>query len=262
MLSGRRPDRVDQRHHEAMPKWRRLYKVKLQHVHQGLRQGCCRSLICRQPADLLALYSQEAHSHASCQCICSCGVKYSFSATLRVATSVKRWKYPRHKRRVNKSSLHSPRHINSSSQTWTRWHLPTSSRWLLSLSSVKWPTRLVFLRRLPMTRRMIASAITSRKRATRPCIMTSPLRQARAICSEEGVVLVQDLLCVLVLSLALAWVAGATTTTTWIKMTAGQLRPSSMDTCTPPRVTTAYVSITLIRATPFCHLLHSNCKEW
>jgi hypothetical protein len=35
----------------------------------------------------------------------------------------------------------------------------------------------------PTTRRMLASAITSRKRATRPCIMTSPLCQALAICT-------------------------------------------------------------------------------
>jgi hypothetical protein len=56
----------------------------------------------------------------------------------------------------------------------------------------------------PTTRRMIASAITSRKRATRPCIMTSPLHQARAIHLEEGVILIQDLLCNLVLGLALA----------------------------------------------------------
>jgi hypothetical protein len=54
------------------------------------------------------------------------------------------------------------------------------------------------------TRRMIASVITPRKRATRPCTMTSSLCQAWAICPEEGVVLIQDLLCALVLVLALA----------------------------------------------------------
>jgi hypothetical protein len=37
----------------------------------------------------------------------------------------------------------------------------------------------------PTIRRMIASAITLRKRATRPCIMTSPLSQAPAICPEK-----------------------------------------------------------------------------
>jgi hypothetical protein len=61
----------------------------------------------------------------------------------------------------------------------------------------------------PTTRRMIARAITSRKRATRPCIMTSPLCRALAICPEEGVDLVPDLLCALILVLALAQAAGA-----------------------------------------------------
>jgi hypothetical protein len=64
----------------------------------------------------------------------------------------------------------------------------------------------------PTTRRMIASAITSRKRATRPCTMTSPLRQAPAIHPEEGVDLVPDLLCALILILAHAQAAGATKT--------------------------------------------------
>jgi hypothetical protein len=73
----------------------------------------------------------------------------------------------------------------------------------------------------PTTRRMITSAITSRKKATRPCIMTSPLCQARAACLEKGVVLVQDLLHALVLGLALARAAEATITTMWLKMTAG-----------------------------------------
>ncbi len=35
----------------------------------------------------------------------SCGIKYSLLAALRVATSVKWWKYPWRKRRVSKSSL-------------------------------------------------------------------------------------------------------------------------------------------------------------
>jgi hypothetical protein len=59
----------------------------------------------------------------------------------------------------------------------------------------------------PTTRRMIASAITSRKRATRPCIMTSPLCQALAVCPEKGVNL--DLLRALPLVLALAQAAEA-----------------------------------------------------
>jgi hypothetical protein len=46
----------------------------------------------------------------------------------------------------------------------------------------------------PMTRRMIASTITPRKRGTRPCIMTSPLCRAPAIRPEKEVNLVQDLL--------------------------------------------------------------------
>jgi hypothetical protein len=55
-----------------------------------------------------------------------------------------------------------------------------------------------------MRRRMIASVITSRKRAMRPCTMTSPLHQARTLCPEKGVTLVQDLLLALVPALALA----------------------------------------------------------
>jgi hypothetical protein len=78
----------------------------------------------------------------------------------------------------------------------------------------------------PTKRRMIASAITSRKRATRPCIMTSPLCRAQAIRPEEGVVLAQDLFCALVLGLPLAQAAGATTITIWLRMTTSQ-------TCSP-----------------------------
>jgi hypothetical protein len=97
----------------------------------------------------------------------------------------------------------------------------------------------------PMTRRMIASAITSRKKVTRPCTMTSP--QAPAICLKEGVDLAPDHLCalVLVLGLALAQAAGATATIMLIKMTASLVQhPSkginpSRGTRTPPRVTTA-----------------------
>ncbi len=81
------------------------------------------------------------------------------------------------------------------------------------------------------------SLIKTRKRATRPCIMTSPLHQAHAIHLEEGVILIQDLLCDLVLGLALAWAAGATTTPMWLKMTASQVRSPMAGTCTPQRVT-------------------------
>ncbi len=103
----------------------------------------------------------------------------------------------------------------------------------------------------PTSRRMIASAITSQKRATKPCIMTSTLCQARAICLEEGVVLVQDLLYALVLGLALARAARATSTTMWLKITTGRVHSPSAGTCTPPRVMTADVSIALTRAKPF-----------
>jgi hypothetical protein len=236
-----------------------------------------------------------------------------------------------------KSSSCSTRRTRTSLQTWTRWCLPTRSRWLLSLSRVKQPTsHLAFLRRLPrirsswrerkwlifllhvavnqatgsivvvniattikatngimaitdltiitktidttialesmtmtqrapspMTRRMIASAITPRKRAMRPCIVTSPLHWAWGICPEEGVVLVQDLLHALILGLALAQAAGAMTSTMWLKMTAGRLRPSSADIHTPQRVTTLDVSIALIRAIPFLppSLLQLQRKE-
>jgi hypothetical protein len=103
----------------------------------------------------------------------------------------------------------------------------------------------------PTKRMMIASVITSRKRATRPCIMTSPLCQMQAICTEEGVILAQDLLCALVLGLALALAAGAKATTMWLKMTASQVCYPSAGTRTPPRVMTADVFIALTRAIPF-----------
>jgi hypothetical protein len=62
----------------------------------------------------------------------------------------------------------------------------------------------------PTTKRMIASTITSRKRVTRPCTMTSPLCRALAIRPEQGVDLVPDLLRALALILALTQAAGAT----------------------------------------------------
>jgi hypothetical protein len=85
----------------------------------------------------------------------------------------------------------------------------------------------------PMTRRMTASTITQRKRVTRPCNMTSPLHQVPAIFLEEEVDLVQDLLCALVLGLALAKVAGAMTIIMSTKMIASQAEPPSADICTP-----------------------------
>ncbi len=47
-------------------------------------------------------------------------IKCSFSATSRVGTSVERWTYPRHKRRVSQSSLRSLRRTRTSLPTWTR----------------------------------------------------------------------------------------------------------------------------------------------
>jgi hypothetical protein len=102
----------------------------------------------------------------------------------------------------------------------------------------------------PMTRRMIASVITSRKRVTRPCTMTS--LQVPAIRPKEGVNLVPDHLCalVLVLGLALAQAAGATATIMLIKMTASLVQHlskgihPSTGTRTPPRVMTADAFIT------------------
>jgi hypothetical protein len=76
------------------------------------------------------------------------------------------------------------------------------------------------------TRRMIAGAITARKRETRPCIMTSPLCQALAIPPEEGANLVPDYFCTL--GLALAQAVGATTIIVSTKMIASQVQPTSM----------------------------------
>jgi hypothetical protein len=103
----------------------------------------------------------------------------------------------------------------------------------------------------PTTRRMIASAITPRKRAMRPCIMTSPLSQALTICPERGVDLLQDLLHALNLGLALAQAARATNTITLTKMIASKAQPPSTSTCTPPRVTMADAFIALTKAIAF-----------
>ncbi len=85
----------------------------------------------------------------------------------------------------------------------------------------------------PTTRRMITSAITSRKRVTRPFTMTCPLCQAPAICPEEGVNLVPDLLHALVLALALAQAAGATKTIMLNNMIASQAQRPNAVVCTP-----------------------------
>jgi hypothetical protein len=73
----------------------------------------------------------------------------------------------------------------------------------------------------PMTRRMIVSAITPRKGATRPCIMISPPSQAPAIHPEKEADLVKDFLCALNLGLALVQAARATTIIMSTKMTVG-----------------------------------------
>jgi hypothetical protein len=84
----------------------------------------------------------------------------------------------------------------------------------------------------PMRRMMIASAITTRKRATRPCTMTSPLHQARTPSPKKGIALVQDLLLTLVPILALAQAAQAMTTIMCPMMIARQAHTPSMGTCT------------------------------
>jgi hypothetical protein len=58
--------------------------------------------------------------------------------------------------------------------------------------------------------------------------MTSPLCQAPAICPEEGVDLVPDLLCALILVLALAQAAGATKTIMLNNMIASQAKPPNV----------------------------------
>jgi hypothetical protein len=70
-------------------------------------------------------------------------------------------------------------------------------------------------------------------------------------CLEEGVVLAQDLFCTLILGLALAQAAGATTITMWLRTIASQARSPRAGTRSPPRVMTADISIALIRAILF-----------
>jgi hypothetical protein len=100
----------------------------------------------------------------------------------------------------------------------------------------------------PMRRRMIASAITPRKRVTRPCTMTSSLCQVRTPRSEKGFALTQNILLTLVPVLALAQAAGPTTTIMWLAMIASQAHSPSVGTRTPPRAMTMDVSIALTRA--------------
>jgi hypothetical protein len=97
---------------------------------------------------------------------------------------------------------------------------------------------------------MIPSAITSRKRATRLCTITSPLCQAWAIHPEKGVALAQDLLCALVLGLALAQAAGAMTPIMWLLMIAGRARSPSMGIHTS-RTTMTDIIIARTRTIPY-----------
>jgi hypothetical protein len=111
----------------------------------------------------------------------------------------------------------------------------------------------------PTTRRMIASAITSKKRVTRPCIMTSPLCQAPAIHPKEGADLVPDLLCVLVLGLTLTQAAGATSTIMSTKTIASQVQLSITGICTTRTTMTDMPSYPLKRqqrSTPRNRQLH------
>jgi hypothetical protein len=98
----------------------------------------------------------------------------------------------------------------------------------------------------PTTRRMIASVITPKKRVTRPCTMTGPLCHAPAIHPKEGVNRVQDLLraLILLLGVALAQAAGATTTVMLTKMIASQAQPQSMGFCA---LRTTMTDITIAR---------------
>ncbi len=67
------------------------------------------------------------------------------------------------------------------------------------------------------TRRMIASAITSRKRATRPCTMASPLCQAPAICPEKELILISFALLLLFLLLKQQELQKPSCRTTWLQ---------------------------------------------
>ncbi len=80
--------------------------------------------------------------------------------------------------------------------------------------------------------------------------MTSPLSQALAICPEEGVDLIQDLLCALDLGLPLAQAAGAMTTIMSTKMIASQAQPPSAGICTL-RTTMTDVTIAWTKEIPF-----------
>jgi hypothetical protein len=100
----------------------------------------------------------------------------------------------------------------------------------------------------PATRRMITSVITSKKRVTRPCTMTSPLCQAPAVCPEKGVNL--DLPCALDLVLALARAAEATKTIMLNNMIRSRAQRPNAGVHTP-RTMTMDITIARIRAIAF-----------
>jgi hypothetical protein len=100
----------------------------------------------------------------------------------------------------------------------------------------------------PTTRRMIASANTSRQRVTRPCTMTSPLCQAPAICLEKGVNL--NFLRALALVLALAQAAGATKIIMPNNMIASQAQRPNAGVRTP-RTKMTNITIAQTRAIAF-----------
>ncbi len=101
-----------------------------------------------------------------------------------------------------------------------------------------------------------------KKKSNKAMHNDSPLCWAQATCPEEGVNLVQDLLCALVLSLGLALTqaAGATTTIMLTMMIASQACSPSVSAHTPLRVMRADVSIALIRG--ILSLPPSLLQQW
>jgi hypothetical protein len=95
---------------------------------------------------------------------------------------------------------------------------------------------------------MIATAITSRKRVTRPCTMTSPLCRVLAVRPEKGVDL--DLLRALVLVLALAQAAGVAKIIMSNNMITSQAQRPNAGACTPRTMMTD-ITIAWTRAIAF-----------
>jgi hypothetical protein len=89
-------------------------------------------------------------------------------------------------------------------------------------------------RKSPTRRKMIASAITSRRKVMGPCITTCPCYHAQILCLEKGVAPVQGLLLAHapVLALAQAAATGAMQTIMSPMMTSSQADPSSASICT------------------------------